>query len=284
MTQPSSRLFKLLALGALAALLAAAPAALEAQKKKKPKPTPTTGGGGTGGQQGGGGEGAPVQEPAPPEVRTVDRQLWEFKTGEARSTVEGIAGKADANGAVATVLGRVLEQEKKYGESEARLRKATELAPSDPAAFLYLGETLLRQRKGGDADSAFRKAEELGNALGGKDGHYVRGVALQRLRRYDDAIQALEQAREADGGNALVPFQMGITRVFQEQWQPALDQLNRAIEMDSGIAYAYFYRGLAAEKLGRKDLLVNDMERFLALAASSPEADRAKAILRAAKR
>ncbi|HBL29992.1 MAG TPA: hypothetical protein DD490_24395 [Acidobacteria bacterium] len=285
MTQPSSRLFKLLALGALAALLAAAPAALEAQKKKKPKPTPTTGGGGTGGQQGGGtGESAPVQEPAPPEVRTVDRQLWEFKTGEARSTVEGIAGKAESNAAVATVLGRVLEQEKKYGESEARLRKATELAPSDPAAFLYLGETLLRQRKGGDADSAFRKAEELGGAQGGKDGHYVRGVALQRLRRYDDAIQALDQAGEADGGNALVPFQMGVTRVFQEQWQPALDQLNRAIEMDSGIAYAYFYRGLAAEKLGRKDLLVNDMERFLALAPTSPEAERAKAILRAAKR
>ncbi|MGH9363252.1 MAG: tetratricopeptide repeat protein, partial [Thermoanaerobaculia bacterium] len=64
----------------------------------------------------------------------------------------------------------------------------------------------------------------------------------------------------------------------------AVEQLDRAIAMDSGLAYAYYYRGLAAEKLGRKDLLINDLERFLALAPNAPEAERAKAILRAAKR
>ncbi|HYU32118.1 MAG TPA: tetratricopeptide repeat protein [Thermoanaerobaculia bacterium] len=281
MSAKPSPFIKLLTLGVLISVLAA-PAALEAGKKKKPpkdKPPADQGGGQ---QQGGGGESAPAQE-TPPEVRTADRQLWEYKTGAARSTVDSVAGKADSNGPVATALGRVLEQEKNYGESEARLRKATELAPSDPAAFVYLGETLLRQRKQGDADAAFRKAEELGNAQGGKDGSYFRGIALQRLRRFDEAVQALEQARGADPGNSLIPFQIGVTRVFQEQWQPAMDQLNQAIDMDSGIAYAYFYRGLAADKLGRKDLLVNDMGRFLALAPSSPEADRAKAILRAAQ-
>jgi tetratricopeptide (TPR) repeat protein len=282
MSRTSSSLVRLLALGTLVSIILA-PAVLEAGKKKKPKPPAGGGQGDQGGGQGDqGGQGGTQQ--APPEVRTVDRQLWEFKTGEARSTIDGVADKADSNGAVSAALGRVLEQEKKYGDSEARLRKATELAPADPAAFLYLGETLLRQRKGGDADAAFRKAEELGGAQGGRDGEYYRGVALQRLRRFDESVQALERAREADPGNALIPFQIGVTRVFQEQWQPALDQLNQAIEKDSGIAYAYFYRGLAAEKLGRKDLLVNDMERFLALAPGSPEADRAKAVLRASKR
>ncbi len=277
-----SPIFKCIALGTLVAVILAAPSTLEAAKKKKPpKPKPPVSG------QGGGGETPPpppAQEPPPAEVRTVDRQLWEFKTGAARSTIEGVAGKADSNGAVATALGRVLEQEKKYSDSEARLRKATELSPADPAAYLYLGETLLRQRKGGDADAAFRKAEELGGAQGGRDGNYHRGVALQRLRRFDESVQALESARGADPGDPLITYQIGVTRVFQEQWQPAMEQLNKAIEMDSGLAYAYFYRGLAAEKLGRKDLLVNDMNRFLALAAGSPEAERAKAILRAAQR
>jgi tetratricopeptide (TPR) repeat protein len=281
MAWTSSPFFRLLTLGTLVSLLLTAPVSLEAQKKKKPKGKPPAGG--QGGDQGGG-QSQPTQEPPPPEVRTVDRKLWEYKTGEARAAIDGVAGKADSNGAVAAALGRVLEQEKKYGDSEARLRKATELSPADPAAFLYLGETLLRQRKEGEADAAFRKAEELGGSQGGKEGNYYRGVALQRLRRYDEAVQALESARNADSGDALIPLQIGVTRVFQEQWQPAMDQLNRTIEMDSGVAYAYFYRGLAAEKLGRKDLLVNDMERFLALAPGSPEADRAKAILRAAKR
>ncbi len=289
-----SPFFRLLTLGTLVSVILAAPAVLEAGKKKKPKDKPPASdqGGGGGQQQGGGGnqqQGGgenppPAQEPPPAEVRTVDRQLWEYKTGAARSTIDSVADKAETNGAVAAALGRVLEQEKKYGDSEARLRRATELSPSDPAAYVFLGETLLRQRKTGDAEAAFRKAEELGGAQGGKDGDYYRGVALQRLRRFDESAQALERAREADPGNSLIPLQIGVTRVFQEQWQPAMDQLNHAIEMDSGLAYAYFYRGLAAEKVGRKDLLVNDMERFLALAPSAPEADRAKAILRAAKR
>ncbi|HJX26749.1 MAG TPA: tetratricopeptide repeat protein [Thermoanaerobaculia bacterium] len=279
-----SRSRKLIVLGTLLSLVFAYPSVSEAQKnKKKKKPPAQQGGGDQGGQQGGG-QNPPAQEPPPSEVYTVDRQLWEHKTGEARGTIVKVADKAGSNGAVALAMGRVLEQEKKYGESESHLRKATELSPSDPAAFVYLGETLLRARKGGDADSAFRKAEELGRSAGGKEGEYYRGVALQRLRRFDEAVEALEKARQADGGNARIPYQIGVTRVFQEQWQPALDQLNKAIEMDSGLAYAYFYRGLAAEKAGRKDLLVNDMERFLALAPSSPEAERAKAILRAAKR
>lgn len=278
-----SLFLKLLTLGTLVTVILAAPASLEAGKKKKPSGKPPADQGG-GGDQGGSGQNPPPQEPAPPEVRTADRQLWEYKTGAARSTVNGVAGKADTNGAVSTALGRVLEQEKKYGDSEARLRKATELSPSDPAAFLYLGETLLRQRKEGEADAAFRRAEELGGAQGGGDGNYFRGVALQRLRRYDEAVQALESARGADPGNALIPFQIGVTRTFQKQWQPALDQLNKAIEMDSGLAYAYFYRGLAAYNLGRTDLLVNDMERFLVLAPASPEAEQAKGVLRAAKR
>ena len=111
--------------------------------------------------------------------------------------------------------------------------------------------------------------------------HLTDRIAGPSLDRVD---QALESARNADSGNALIPFQIGVTRVFQEQWQPAMDQLNRAIDMDSGLAYAYFYRGLAAEKLGRKDLLVNDMGRFLALAPGAPEAERAKAVMRAAQR
>jgi len=285
MSRKSSSFFRLLAFGTLVAMILTAPMALDAQKKKKPRGKQGgTGGQQQGGDQQGGDQKPPAQEPAPPEVQTVDRKLWEHKTGEARSAIAGVAGRADTNGAVAVALGRVLEQEKKYGESAAQLRKATELAPADPAAFVYLGETLLRDRKGGEADTAFRKAEELGRAQGGKDGEYFRGVALQRLRRFDEAVDALERASGADGGNPLIPYQIGVTRAFQEQWQPAMDQLNRAIEMDSGLAYAYFYRGLAAEKLGRKDILVNDMERFLALAPSAPEAERAKAVLRAAKR
>jgi regulator of sirC expression with transglutaminase-like and TPR domain len=105
-----------------------------------------------------------------------------------------------------------------------------------------------------------------------------------RLRQFDEAAGALEKAKNADGGNALIPYQLGLTRSFQKQWQPAFDQLSRALEMDPGLAYGYYYRGLAAQELNRNDVLVNDMSRFVELAPNAPEAERARAILRVVKK
>ena len=267
-------------LTALLCALLLSPLAADAAQKKKGKGKKGKGDKQDQAQQQptGQGQSAPPPGPPPAAVGTVDRRLWEYKTSEARSAVSSVADQAASNAHVAVALGRVLEQEKKYGEAESQLRRATELAPSDAVAQVWLGEVYLRQRNSGAADGAFRKAAELASASGD---NYHLGVARQRLRQYDEAVSAFERA---GSGNPLVPYQIGVTRLFQEQWQPALDQLTRAVEMDSGLAYAYYHRGLAAEKLNRKDLLVNDMERFLQLAPNAPEAERAKAILRAVKR
>lgn len=236
-------------------------------------------------QQPGGEQPSPgaSETPPPAAVGEVDRLLAEYKTGEARSAIAPLSGQADSNPYVSMALGRVLDQEKKYSEATSRLRKAAELAPADPAPQVYLGEALLRARKSGEADAAFRKAAELAQGKGG-DSLYYLGVAQQRLRQFDQAVETLERARGQAPSNSMIPFQIGVTRAFQEQWTPAVEQLSRAIEMNSGLAYAYYYRGLAYDKLNRKDQLVKDMERFLALAPDAPEADRARAVLQAARR
>jgi tetratricopeptide (TPR) repeat protein len=269
---------RLVAVVACAALVVAGvlPAGAQAKKPKKPKPRP---------QQTAQPTPQPQQAPpqAPPAgLDAVDRKLWEYKTAEARSAIQQHASLASENGYVAAALGRVLDQEKKYGEAEAQLRKATELAPAEPAPWVYLGETYLRQRKQGEANAAFRKGAELAEARGGGESAYFLGIAQQRLGSYDQALAAFGRATAPSP--ALLPYQIGVTRAFQENWTAAAEQLDRAIELDSGLAYAYYYRGLAQEKLGRKDRLINDLERFVTLAPEAPDADRARAILRAAKR
>jgi tetratricopeptide (TPR) repeat protein len=220
--------------------------------------------------------------PAPPAgLDGVDEQLWHYQTDAARDALGRFMDQADSNAFVAAAYGRVLAQQQKYGDAESRLRKATELAPGEPAPWVDLGEVYLRQRRDGDAANAFRKAADLARAKGGADAAYYLGVAQQRLKQYDDAVATLQGARAP--APALIPYQVGVTRAFQENWTAAAEQLSRAISMDSGLAYAYYYRGLAQDKLGRKDLLVNDMERFLALAPNAPEAARARAILQAVK-
>jgi tetratricopeptide (TPR) repeat protein len=224
---------------------------------------------------------AQAEQPPPAGIEGVDERLWHFQTGAARDALGRFMDQADANAYVAAAYGRVLEQEKKYGDAEARLRKATELAPNDPAAFVSLGEVYLRQQRNGDADNAFRKAADLARSKGGSEAAYYLGVAQQRLRQYDEAVSTLQGARAP--APALIPYQIGVTHAFQKNWDAAVAQLTGAIGMDSGLAYAYYYRGLAQNELKHKDLLVNDMERFLALAPNAPEAEHAKAILRAVK-
>jgi len=109
-------------------------------------------------------------------------------------------------------------------------------------------------------------------------------VAQQRLKQYDASASTLGTLLAAEPDNAAARFQLGLTRAFQAKWSDAVNELTRAVTVDSGLAYAYYYRGLAADRLGKKDVLVNDMERFVALAPKAPEAAKALAILQAAKR
>lgn len=223
-------------------------------------------------------------------VSTASKKLLAYQTKDARAAIDPVAGKADGDAAVAVALGRVLEQEKKYDEAASTLKKAASAVPSDPAPWIFLGETYLHAKKSGDADAAFGKALDLAKKAVEADSknalaRFHLGVAQQRQKRYEEAVADFGKARDLDASLApLVLYQIGTTRAFQEKWAEAVENLTKAVEADSGIAYAYYYRGLAQDKLGKKDQLVLDLDRFVKLAPDSPEAEKAKAVLKAARR
>lgn len=218
---------------------------------------------------------------APPKAYLdLDRRLHAYETGAARGMLSQVSSAPDVYRLMAE--GRVLEQEKKYDQAAARLTDAASSAGAEPAPFVYLGETWLHAKNEGRANDAFNQAVQRAEARlqenpNDGDALYYLGVAQQRLRRYDQAYATLEKASKLRS-DALPVYQMGVTRAFQQNWGAAMDLLTQAIDRDSGIAYAYFFRGLAASKVGRKDILINDMDRFLALAPDSPEAPTARQI------
>jgi tetratricopeptide (TPR) repeat protein len=230
-------------------------------------------------------EEAPASRSKPsPAVARAFRHLHAFETEAAR---ESLASVTDDSAWTATAKAMVLEQDQEYAAATSQLRQAADRFPSEPAPAYYLGETLLHAKDMGGANDAFARAEARARAIlesapGDPEALYYLGSSLQRQRRFDEAITALEQAKAADPSDAMIAYQIGVTKAFQEKWQEAYDVLTEAIDKNSGIAYAYYYRGRAASRLGRKDLLVNDLDRFLAMAPNAPEADSARKIRGAA--
>ncbi len=214
----------------------------------------------------------------------IDSRLVAYKTAEARALLEAEMDPQDVD--VVLARGRVLEQEKSYDEAAAELQRIADLAPADPAALVYLGECQLHADRSKAARDAFAAAEQRAAARLAEDPDHVRslyfqGVAQQRLQRYEEAVATLQRARELAPKDEMVVYQLGVTYAFQENWGAAIDHLSQALAKNSGIAYAYYYRGLSHGKVGRKDLMLNDLDRFLALAPEAPEAGRARRVLEA---
>ena len=79
-------------------------------------------------------------------------------------------------------------------------------------------------------------------------------------------------------------YQLGVTEALQQKWPGAVDLLTEALELNQSIAYAYYYRGQSAGRMGRKDMLIADLERFLELAPDAPEAPIAARTVASARR
>ena len=225
-----------------------------------------------------------AQSDAAAAVAKANGKLLAYSTKEAREALAPVTDRAATDAQVALALGRVLEQEKKYPDAIASLQKAAKFAPADPAPQVYLGEAYLRQKKQKEADAAFKKGLELAKTATGFDSSYYQGVAQLRLKQYDAAVGSFKRALEARPGSAETLHQLGVATSFQQKWEEAAGWFDQALAKDTSLAYAYYYRGLAQDKRGKKDLAVADMNRFLKLAPSSPEAALAKAYVGAASR
>ncbi len=212
----------------------------------------------------------------------VDTRLLAWDTAEARQLLDSLAG---AGGTAAKIAaGRLLSQEDRLDESTAQLTAAVAAAPADPSPAIYLGETHRLADRSAEAKQAFelaaqRAADGLGTAPDNVRLLVALGVAKQKLRQLPEALEALEKAHQLAPGNVEATYQLGVTHAMARNWARAVDTLTEALSQNREIAYAYYFRALAADKVDRKDLLINDLNRFLALAPGAPGAPRARSIL-----
>ena len=169
------------------------------------------------------------------------------------------------------------------------LQEASRAKPNDPAPEYYLGEVQYWRQNPDAASSAWRSARGRAKTLvdaNSADAYaqYYLGASQARLKQFGPARKALEAAREGGFDPTLVDYQLGLSYVLEEKWQDAVTAFDAVAASDPKFAHLYFYRGLAWEKLGRKDKWLNDWSSFVGLAPAAPEAAVAQTMLAAASR
>jgi tetratricopeptide (TPR) repeat protein len=164
------------------------------------------------------------------------------------------------------------------------LDKQAKKDPEDPVSEFYRGEVLKWLKESDKAKTAWQNAKERASALVKENSRDARarfylGASLVRLKSPDTARKALKKASKLGFNQPMVDFQIGLTYLIQENWKAATKSFDAVHMLDPRYAHLYFYRGLAADKLGHKDQLLNDLDQFVKLAPNSPDAKTARAIL-----
>jgi tetratricopeptide (TPR) repeat protein len=108
-------------------------------------------------------------------------------------------------------------------------------------------------------------------------GFYVLRSRLNAyLYRYPEAIADMDAAVKLDPDNPALYVERGQRVILTYDWDRALADYNRALDLDSRYADAYYYRGIlyasVPEGVDARRLALADFQRYLELAADGTHA------------
>jgi rhomboid protease GluP len=146
-----------------------------------------------------------------------------------------------------------------------------------PIADLMKAEKLLQA---GEFDQAIEHLEKALEAdPGSAVGHYYLGIAYAEKGIYEDAIAAYTQAISLDPQFAEAHLNRGIAYALTGQYEKAFADLSKGVEIDDGNAYAYFVRGSLYAEAGERENAISDLERALQLGLEPEDAQHAERLL-----
>ena len=133
--------------------------------------------------------------------------------------------------------------------------------PASPEYYLQRAVVYLclEDQKSALDDLNFVLAMEPNNAVG----YDLLGLAYLEDGSAELAEHAFKRAIELDSGLAIAFYNLGVIRQQQLRYQEALTLFGRAIELDSGLELAYFNRALVYKAMGNIDAAMHDYGRLL---------------------
>lgn len=142
-----------------------------------------------------------------------------------------------------------------------------------PTVFSALGDTLREMERYGEAEGAYDRAIALFTAPERTQWvtYYARGIARERLGRWDDSEADLRRALELAPGQPLVLNYLGYSLVEQRiKLDEALAMIEEAVAARPDDGYIMDSLGWVQYRLGRYDEAIVNMERAAELSPVDP--------------
>jgi len=201
-------------------------------------------------------------------------------------------------GVMESVFGKTVQEAiqyynaKKFQEAETTLRDVLRAEPKNVQAHYTLGLTLLELQRFAEAADEFSRADKLTPPSNQIRMVKVESSAPRRdeikigltraymgQKQFDKAKIPLDEAQQIRSDNPDVYHYRGMLDSQRGDYVAATSDFESAIKLNPKNAYAYYYAGLAYNKLKRPDKMVQHFETFLKLAPNAPEAGKVRALL-----
>ena len=170
-------------------------------------------------------------------------------------------------------------REHRFAEAEKTLRAEVDAHADDAEARALLGRNLAALKKVDEGEAEIRKAQEMG--LAEDKAQVAMAVAAIERRDSGKAMELLNKAVEANAESAEAYHYRGMVKTQQKDFQGAIADLEKAIELEPTRGYSHYYLGLAYNGVKRPDKMAEHLQMFLQLAPDSPDADKVRSVLRA---
>jgi serine/threonine-protein kinase len=219
-----------------------------------------------------------TQNPAAYQLFLKGRFYWNERTGEALkksidyfnqaieidpTDARSYAGLADAFVLVPNYSAG--SPQEYYPRAKAAARRALELDETLAEAHTSLAQALFAYDWNfAESRKEFQRAIEL-NPNYATARHWYANSVLLALGRFDEAIAEGKRARELDPLSLIINADLGADYFYSRQYDNAIEQLRKTIEMDQNFYTAHYFLGMAYAMKGDFQEAVAAYRRALAL-------------------
>jgi TolB-like protein/Flp pilus assembly protein TadD len=173
------------------------------------------------------------------------------------------AGLADAYAFLASSTGGLPPRDT-YPKAKAAALKALEIDEGLAEAHASLGFFhLMYDWNFAESEREFKRAIKLNPAYANAHDGY--GFLLKATGRNEEAIRSSQQAQKLDPLSLFTNVSLGWAYYFSRDYERAIEQGRKALEMEPRFDFAYWIVGLALAQLGRTDEAIASLNQAVIL-------------------